>query len=277
MKKAVLFLSLFLSAFATDAAVTDTVKVYSNSMHKEIRVVVIKPADYNDKEKRFPVVYLLHGHSGNYAAWLRDAPQLPAKADEMDMLLVCPDGGYNSWYFNSPLDSTVRYETFVSDELIRYMDEHYRTAANKEHRAITGLSMGGHGAFYLAMQHKNVFGAAGSICGGLDIRPFPRNWEIARVLGDTTLYRANWENNTVINVVNELKNGELKLVMDCGTDDFFLQVNRNLHRKLLEMKVDHDYSERPGGHNRAYWGNSIDYHLLFFYNYFQNFQENIGS
>jgi enterochelin esterase-like enzyme len=68
--------------------------------------------------------------------------------------------------------------------------------------------------------------------------------------------------------VDSLKNGQLKLIFDCGTSDFFLTVNRRLHEKLLDKKIDHDYTERPGGHNSAYWRNSIDYQLLFFWKYF---------
>lgn len=245
-------------------------------MQKDIKVVVVKPAAYNDTVL-YPVVYLLHGYSGNYAGWLRDAPQLPAKADEMNVILVCPDGGYNSWYFDSPVDPAVRYETFITGELVPYIDANYRTRPDREHRAITGLSMGGHGALYLSIRHKTLFGAAGSICGGVDIRPFPKSWDMVKVLGDPVVNKENWENNTVINIADQLKNGELKLIMDCGVGDFFLQVNRNLHQKLLEMKVDHDYTERPGAHNKAYWGNSIDYQLLFFKKYFQNFQEKVGG
>lgn len=278
MKKTGLFLLVFFIAAVAEAAVVDTVKVYSCSMHKDIKALVIRPAAYDrDTQKRFPVVYLLHGYSGNYASWLKDAPQLPAKADELNMVLVCPDGGYNSWYFDSPVDSTVRYETFVASELMAYIDGNYRTVADRQCRAIAGLSMGGHGAFYLGMRHKDLFGAAGSMAGGVDIRPFPRNWDMVRVLGDTLLHKDNWERNTVINIASGLKNGELKLVMDCGVGDFFLQVNRDLHRKLLEMKIDHAYTERPGAHNRDFWGNSVDYQLLFFKKYFQNFQEKIGG
>ncbi|HEU4574877.1 MAG TPA: esterase family protein, partial [Chitinophagaceae bacterium] len=82
--------------------------------------------------------------------------------------------------------------------------------------------------------------------------------------------KQNWEDNTVINVADNLHPGDLKIIVDCGVDDFFLQVNRALHQKLLAMKIDHDYTERPGAHNAAYWKNSINYQLLFFDDYFKN-------
>jgi enterochelin esterase-like enzyme len=67
-----------------------------------------------------------------------------------------------------------------------------------------------------------------------------------------------------MNVVDQLQNNQLKLIIDCGLDDFFLDVNRALHQKLMTMKVDHEYIERPGKHDDVYWGNAIDYQLLFF-------------
>jgi S-formylglutathione hydrolase FrmB len=180
-----------------------------------------------------------------------------------------PDGGFNSWYLDSPVDSSYKYETFMTKELVPYIDDHYPTINNVSFRAITGLSMGGHGAFYLAIKHKDLFGAAGSICGGVDIRPFPNNWDMSKVLGSLSENKDNWDRNTVINMVDSLKNGELHLIFDCGSDDFFLEVNRALHIKLAANKVSHDYIERPGAHNAAYWRNSIDYQLLFFSKFFK--------
>ncbi len=61
------------------------------------------------------------------------------------MILVCPDGGYNSWYFDSPIDLTSKYETHISNEVVNYIDTNYKTIPDRNHRVITGLSMGGMG------------------------------------------------------------------------------------------------------------------------------------
>ena len=268
MKRLILILSVCLWAQLVLAGAVDTVSVYSASMKKNIKCVIIKPDDYSSSGKKYAVVYLLHGHGGNYSQWPRLAPQLKEKVDQMQLIIVCPDGGYGSWYLDSPVDSSFRYETFAGKELIPYIDTHYRTQADKNHRAITGLSMGGHGGLFLGIRHPDLFGAVGSTSGGVDIRPFPKNWDLTKRLGDTICCRENWEKNTVINLVDGLKNGDLRLIIDCGVSDFFIQVNRNLHEKLLAMKIDHDYYERPGGHNNTYWKNSIDYQLMFFKKFF---------
>lgn len=262
--KSFITLLLLLSSFKLIASNVDTTDVYSNSMKKFIKCVVVTPNTYKKSKMKFPVVYLLHGYSGNYARWLTEAPQLKQKADELQMIFICPDGGYGSWYLDSPVDSSFKYEAFMIKELVPYVDAHYKTIPQKKYRAVTGLSMGGHGALYLSIRNKDVFGATGSICGGVDIRPFPKNWDLVKRLGDTVCCKQNWNDYSVINVVDQLKNNELNLIIDCGLGDFFLDVNRALHQKLMQMKIDHDYTERPGKHDKAYWGSAIDYHLLFF-------------
>lgn len=135
-------------------------------------------------------------------------------------------------------------------------------------RAISGLSMGGHGALWNAIRHKDIFGAAGSMSGGVDIRPFPNNWEMKKQLGELTANEAVWNSHAVINQVDKLANGDLALIIDCGESDFFLEVNKELHKRLLAYKIDHDFITRPGGHTGTYWNNSLDYHILFFCKFF---------
>ncbi len=251
------------------AARVDTLQVQSEAMNKLVKNVVILPDNY-DGSNVFPVVYLLHGAGGNYADWVSKVPAVKSYADHYQVLIVCPDGGRTSWYFDSPVDPSMQYETYVSSELVSRIDQTYKTIASSKGRAITGLSMGGHGAFYLAFRHQDVWGAAGSMSGGVDIRPFPNNWDIAKRLGTYAENKANWEENTVTNLVYLLDGRRLKLVFDCGVDDFFYGVNQRLHQKLVERNIPHDYTERPGGHTWEYWTNSVKYHLMYFNDFFGN-------
>lgn len=246
----------------------DTLEIYSPKMHKEIPTVVIIPDNYYQLDVKYPVLYLLHGYSGNYLNWITHVPKLKDYVDEFQMIVVCPDGGYDSWYFDSPMNDSVRYESFMTQALISHIDSQYRTISDRNHRAICGLSMGGHGAMYLALRHQDLYGAVASISGGVDIRPFPDNWGIKKQLGTIKKHPENWEKNTVINLVDGLQNGDLRIALDIGVDDFFLQVNRNLHKKLLKMGINHDYKERPGGHTWDYWKNAISYEMLFFRKFF---------
>lgn len=261
----VIALTLYSGAFA---AQVDTVTIFSNSMHKNVKCVVITPDSYSHSGKAYPVVYLLHGYGGNYRDWVKNTRTLQPTVDALNMVVVCPDGAVGSWYFDSPVDSTWRYETNVAIEIPDFIDAHYRTIANRDGRAITGLSMGGHGALYLGIRHKDRFGAAGSMSGGVDFRPFPNNWDIAKRLGDYQGHPEVWDANTVMTAVDQLKDGEINLVFECGVDDFFINVNRALHAKLVEKKVAHDYTERPGKHNWQYWDNALPYQLLYLHRFF---------
>jgi len=250
------------------AAKVDTVTTFSEAMHKQIKAVVITPADYNTGQK-FPVLYLLHGYSGNYGDWINKVPALTRLTDAYHLIIVCPDGDFASWYMDSPVKTGSKYETYVASELVKWVDQHYATISDRKGRAITGLSMGGHGALYLAFRHADTFGAAGSMSGGVDLRPFPQSFGLDEVLGSYREHPERWEKNSVINMLYLLTPNLLELTIDCGADDFFSMYNNKLHEQLLERKIPHDYTVRPGGHTWEYWSNSVKYHVLFFHDYFE--------
>lgn len=269
MRKLILLFIIFNFSQTSNAAIIDSLLVHSKTMKKEIQNIIITPNSYKKSKAEFPVLYLLHGAFGNHTDWTQKASSVQDLVDQYDVIVVCPNGGYNSWYFDSPIDSKMRYETYISKELVNTIDNKFRTIKNKKGRAIAGLSMGGHGAFYLAFKHQDIWGAAGSMSGGVDIRPFPLNWDISKRLGTYAKNKDNWENNTVINLVHLLNPKGLKLIFECGTGDFFYEANTHLHKKLLERNIPHDYSERPGKHNWNYWNNAIKYQFVFFNNFFK--------
>lgn len=262
MKK-LLIISFILTSWICRAAEVDTLNIYSPSMNKAIKTVVIIPDSYFEKTENYNTIYLLHGYGGDHLSYIDNIPELEAYADELDFIIICPDGG-NNWYFDSPVNKEIRYETFVSVELVSFIDSSYMSKAGRKSRAVTGMSMGGHGALYLGIKHPEIFGVIGSMSGGVDFRPFPRNWELARVLGPYHEEPLNWENHTVINMVSQLKNKGSHIFIDCGTEDFFLEANRKLHNKMLKQGTDHIYREYPGIHNWEYWRKALKEQLLFF-------------
>ena len=259
-------MSLCAMSLTVDAFKIKDVIVSSESMKKDVPVRVVIPANYEEGES-FPVVYLLHGYSDDHRTWT-ERTDVENLADLYSILIVTPDGGYDSWYFDSEFSEDYKYETFLSSELVTYIDSNFKTIKDRKGRAITGLSMGGHGALHSAIKHQDVFGSAGSMSGGVDIRPFPDNWNIAARLGSYQEHPENWEKHTVINLTHLLTPGSLNIIFDCGTGDFFYEVNCNLHEKLMEEGIPHDFYTRPGYHNWSYWNNSIKYQMLFFSNCF---------
>lgn len=264
IKKILLLFSLFIASLA-QAAEIDTILVHSNAMNKDIKVVIVVP----EMKRPYPVTYLLHGYGGDENTWLTIRPDLAKLSDLYQMMFVCPNCE-SSWYWDSPKVPKIRYETFTSKELIEYIDKRYNTQANKQGRAITGQSMGGHGSMWLALRHANVYGAAGTTSGGVDIRPFPHDGVMKDLLGEEAENQKIWDQYVAINQIERIKNGDLALIIDCGYDDFFFEVNNDFHVKLLKYNIGHDFLVRPGAHTIDYWYNSIVFQLLFFKNYFDN-------
>lgn len=271
MKKLLTVLIVQLVLLSAQAAVVDTVWVESKTMKQSYRCVVITPSVNHNEQARFPVTYLLHGYSGWYANWIIRVPSLQQYADQFRMIIVCPEGK-NNWYMDSPVNDSIRWETYIAKEIPAYVDAHYPTIAQRNARAITGLSMGGHGGLYLGLRNAGTFGACGSMSGGVDLRPFKKNWELNKLLGDSTHYAQHWEDYSVINLIDHYPKDTVAMMIDCGVDDFFFNVNQALHKKLLSLKIPHDYITRPGRHDWKYWSNAIAYQLLFFHRYFNTQQ-----
>jgi len=247
----------------------DTIQVMSMAMGRSIKNVVVVPELYGDIRfllMRYPVVYLLHGAFGDYSDWSEKA-DLERLANIYGVIIVCPDG-QDSWYFDSPVDPKMQFETYVSKELVHYIDGNYRTVANRFMRAITGLSMGGHGALYLAWRHPDVFWSCGSMSGCMDITQYPEKWHIKDRLGPYKENKQRWRDNTMCNLVDLLKSCPLQpaqnIIIDDGLDDIFIKNNIALHDQLVKEGINHDFTVRPGRHSWDYWVSSLDYHMVFF-------------
>ena len=247
----------------------DTIEVYSPKMKRNIKNVVVLPEGYDKaKDLRYPVVYLLHGYGGKYDTWVTHTKKtLPQEAGKWNVIVVCPDG-QNSWYWDSPVDPSMQFETYVSKELVEHIDKNYKTVASSKGRAITGFSMGGHGGLWLGINHPDVFGACGSMSGGVDIRPFPNNWSMKKWLGTYKDNAKVWDEHTVMSQLYKIEPNSLSIIIDCGTGDFFYQVNEKLHKEMLYNNIQHEYIIRPGAHNHEYWNNAVDYQLQFFSKFF---------
>lgn len=250
--------------------IVDTIEVLSNKMGRTIKNTVVLPAQYSQKEYRymaFPVIYLLHGAWGSYRDWPKKA-DLRSLATQYSIIFVCPDG-QDSWYFDSPIDSTFQFETYITQELRQYVETKYRTLNHPKYRAITGLSMGGHGALWLGWRHPDIYGSCGSMSGGVDIYNFPNKWKINERLGEYDSNKEVWREHSVMNLVSTLVPGQ-NIIIDDGNKDIFINENNALHNALDKQGIPHDYIVRPGAHNWSYWVNSLDYQVLFFHKAFNS-------
>lgn len=260
MRRKLLALSFMFAATVSFSFVVKQEDVKSKLMNKKIPVSVILPDTYSSS-KKYPTIYTLHGWSGSNKNFYEKTP-VGELADKYDVVFVSPDGGYDSWYIDTDKS---KYESFISKELVEFMNKNYSVLDKKEKRAITGLSMGGFGALYIGIKHQDVFGNVASMSGGVNLEQYKYNWGINKVV------KANYSDYNIKDIAHMLLGTKSNILFDCGYDDFFISANRELHKKLLDLNVAHDYIERPGAHNWDYWKNSIKYHTLFFT---ENFNKN---
>lgn len=235
----------------------------SRLMKRSVSYRVILPVGYpGSKEKRYPVIYLLHGLFGHFDNWT-DKTKLSEYAAAYNFIIVTPEGG-DGWYTNSVSVPNDKYESYIIQELIPEIDKKFRTIADREHRAIAGLSMGGYGAIKFGLKYPDKFSLVGSFSGALDaplrgqdsknLRP-----SIVSVFGpDNSSVR---KDNDIFRLAREASPGVVGrmpyVYMACGTEDSLFLTNRDFDTLLLDKKIPHEYRELPGAHTWTFWDGQV--------------------
>jgi len=279
MRKIFILGLLLMTTLSTFAARVDSLDIPSIAMDKTYKAAVVLPNSYAKSKTNYPVVYLLHGAYGHFRDWLKSTPDkmlVHNLSDKYNIIIVMPEGENFSFYLDSPVNKGSQFETYITKEVIQKIDKTYRTIADKSGRVITGLSMGGHGALYLSTRHPELFSAAGSMSGAVDMgsirnrdTPEKINKLMEPVFGPEGASQEVYDAHAVLGMIDKIKANNLALIIDCGVDDFLIEPNRELHRRMVYAKVAHDYTERPGAHTWEYWENALPYHILFFDKVFQ--------
>jgi putative tributyrin esterase len=272
--KIVLVAMFFYGSVSSYAAKVDTLQIASVAMNKNYKAAVVLPNSYAKSKASYPVLYLLHGAYGHFADWLKNTPDkktVQNLSDAYNLIIVMPEGETASFYVDSPINKESQFETYIIKEVIPRIDKTYRTVNDKKGRVISGLSMGGHGALYLSTKHPELFCAAGSMSGAVDMGSMLNRDSTAEVVklmepvfGAKGVSQEVYASYAVLGMVDKIKANKLALIIDCGVDDFLIEPNRELHRRLVYNKVEHQYTERPGEHTWTYWEDSLPYHVLFF-------------
>jgi S-formylglutathione hydrolase FrmB len=227
----------------------------SASLREDRAYTVLLPAGYDrDPARRYPVLYLLHGKSGDNTDWSTRAPLREAVGDS-PLIVVMPDGD-DGWYVDWA-DGAHGYESQIVRDLLAHVDATYRTLARREGRGIAGLSMGGYGAVKIALAHPDLFASATSLSGALR---FPREgWEEGeKVFGAGPASEPLRARNDVLELAMGLRRTRPgwpgpALYLDCGVDDFLYESNARVRSFLREVGVPYEYHEQPGGHSWEYW------------------------
>ena len=257
----ILFIGLFSNLLFSYE--TQEIKIYSKAMDKSPNATVILPKSYGKTNKKYPVVYMLHGWTGDNKNFTYYDKEIGKLADLYDLILVMADGNFNKWYFDSTVNPKYQYGTYVGKEIPEYIDKNYKTIKNRSARAITGYSMGGFGAFNAVMNYPETFGNLGSMSGSVDLEKYHTKWNIEKIFGA----QADWESVAVKNNLYKILDKKINIILGCGTEDEFITINRELHQKMIMLDIPHTYIERPGKHDWDYWRTELEFQLLYFSKY----------
>lgn len=228
-----------------------------------VKFNIILPRDYATSARRFPVLYLLHGYTDDFSAWATKSDLL-LYAPEYEEIIVMPEGG-TGFYVNNQGNPKLQWEDYLIQDLIPYVDSHYRTVAAREGRAIAGLSMGGYGAMTLGLRHPDMFAAIASMSGALGSAQPAFSKPIAepklrKVFDDDfgaldNPVRAEEDPFELIKKVPADKLPDL--YFSIGSSDFLLKNNLDFLELLTKLKVRFRYSEVPGKHEWPVWDEQI--------------------
>jgi S-formylglutathione hydrolase FrmB len=274
--------SLLILCFACEVSFAATGRVECNSVpskilkHTVAYCVVLPPSFDTDKTRHFPILYFLHGlgdseqffvHSG---AW-NITEDMWEKAELKEFLIATPNAGA-SFYINSQ-DGKSRYEDFLLQEFFPVIEQRYRAAPDRGHRAIAGISMGGYGALHLAFRHPQLFVAASAQSAALIeklpvfLGPQP-NSPRARVLGSVFGSPPDagfWDRNSPLVLARTANLSELKIYFDCGDqDDYGFEAGAAaLDKVLSKRRIAHEFHIYPGRHDPEYFAEHLHESLAF--------------
>lgn len=236
---------------------------YSEVLGKEKKFAVILPPDYTT-EKAYPVLYMLHGAGGDYLDWHKPDGKLYELSRNYQMIIVTPDVE-TSWLVDSHIKPESKYETYMIQEFLPYIEANFSIIDSYRARGIMGLSMGGHGAMMLALKYPDIFGVASSTSGVLDIRMLPNTAGKKDVLGEPSQYPEEWNNASANYLAQNLRNMRRKprIMFDVGLGDYVYDTNMAFHKTLKEQGVDHIFRLYPGTHSWGYWVARLPEHLAF--------------
>ncbi|MEP6944865.1 MAG: alpha/beta hydrolase-fold protein, partial [Acidobacteriota bacterium] len=138
----------------------------STLMGRDMPYRIILPAiNKSTASERYSVIYLLHGLTGHFSNWT-DKTKLVDYASRHRYIIVTPEGD-NGWYSDSVSVPNDKYESYIVKELIPEIDKKFSTIADRDHRVIAGLSMGGYGAVKFGLKYPEMFSLIGSFSGAL--------------------------------------------------------------------------------------------------------------
>ncbi len=234
---------------------------FSTVLRKQVGTNAILP---DNGDGPFPVLYLLHGLSDDFTIWHRRT-RIEWYVRELPLIVVMPDG-FRGFYTNN--ETGPAYADYMAWELPTFIERIFPAVRDRAGRCVGGLSMGGYGAFRLALGHPERYVSATSHSGAVMIGSRPLGIssldpaEMMQIFG-TDPSGTQHDLLALARTAAKTEGCFPALRFDCGTADSLLDSNREFHRRLTELGVPHEYDEFPGAHSWDYWDTHVQKALAF--------------
>ena len=246
---------------------------FSEVLKISCSMYVILPQNINITSKviqqKYPTLYLLHGNSDDHSTWLRRT-SIERYVEPFNMAVVMP--AVNRSYYTDMVHGN-KYWAFISEELPRIARSFFPLSESREDNFAAGLSMGGYGAFKLALRCPETFSAAASLSGALDIETRDsygdkeRENESHNIFGPPELFSGS--DNDLFKLADDFSKYEgnkPRLYQCCGTEDYLYEGNLRFRAHAEELGLDLTYEEGPGNHEWSFWDKWIQRVLEWFNN-----------
>lgn len=249
--------------------ILNEVKFFSETLGMLSSLYVLLPHRTMAERKRkrasnLRTLYLLHGHSDDHTAWQRYT-SIERYAEDLNLAVVMP--AVHLSFYNDMVHG-LKYWQFISEEVPALARDLFSLSSARKHNFVGGLSMGGYGAFKLALTYPDRFAAAASLSGALDLpevvrvkknEPDNKEWikEMHTVFGD--LSKVPGSRHDLFALARKAARAPVKprLYQCCGTEDELYPDNIRFRDAVQKLPLDLTYEEGPGEHNWAYWDKMI--------------------
>jgi putative tributyrin esterase len=236
------------------------------SLRSTINVILPQrpPAEtWQTPRRQLRVLYLLHGFFDDHTAWQRWT-SIERYVEGLNMAVIMP-AAHNSFYTDMARGG--KYFTYLTQELPLVIRDLFPLSSAREDTFVAGLSMGGYGAFKLALSRPDLYAAAASLSGAVDVREIVKEHDdpdnpawletMRNIFGD--LAAVPGSAHDLFALAEKVSQSDVKprLFQFCGTEDFLYADNTRLRDFVSTLPLDYTYVEGPGDHTWGYWDQMI--------------------
>ena len=221
----------------------------SEVLNSGTSVNIILP-ERRDPDKPLPVMYLLHGYTDDESAWCRQT-SVERYARYRNTAIVMPNA-YNSFYTDMK-NGVYNCYSYITEELVPFCRESFNLSPRREDTFVAGLSMGGYGAFKLALLKPEMFSAAASFSGAMDMERIANDRDMTMVFDSPVKGSVN----DLFHLAENIGAVKPRLYQWCGTEDFLYADNVKFRDFMQKLDFDYTYKEGSGDHDWKCWDDQV--------------------